>query len=104
MLFKISYYLPLIILTQSVFSHELNHEIVVNVISRLFTELYESVGYQRVAILYDDKQKELIEKLIGRRFAEGVDLTLMTDLQKLSQTEFTMIAVFASNNNLVSIS
>ena len=102
MMFKISYYISLILFIQTALSHDLDHEKVFNVISRLFTDLSKSSEQQRVAILYNEKQNDLVEKLVVKRFAEGLDLTLVTDLKKLSQAEFSMIVVFVSNTNLVS--
>ena len=102
MFFKNLYFLSLALFIQTALSHDLDHEKVFNVVSRLFTDLSKSSEQQRVAIFYNDKQNDLVEKLAVRRFAEGLDLTLVTDLNKLSQAEFSMIVVFASNANLVS--
>ena len=102
MMFKIFHYISLILFIQTALSHDLDHEKVFNVISRLFNDLSKSAEHQRVAIFFSEKQNDLVEKLAVRRFAEGFDLTLVSDHNKLLQAEFSMIVVFASNTNLVS--
>ena len=102
MFWKILNFLLLASLFPTALSHDLDHEKVFNVISRLFNDLSKSAEHQRVAIFFSEKQNDLVEKLAVRRFAEGFDLTLVSDHNKLLQAEFSMIVVFASNTNLVS--